>query len=83
MRHMGLEKSFEQFALSALIQMAFAVATSFPSTTILPFVGAINLVINLPVVDFPQPLSPTKLNVVPSSISKETSITALTYCFLK
>ena len=50
---------------------------------ILPFVGAINLVINLPVVDLPQPLSPTKLNVVPSSISKETSMTALTYCFFE
>ena len=48
---------------------------------ILPFVGLYNPIIVLPVVDFPQPDSPTRPNVFPSSIEKLTSFTAFKICF--
>ena len=48
---------------------------------ILPFVGLYKPIIVLPVVDFPQPDSPTRPNVFPSSMEKLTSFTAFKICF--
>ena len=47
-----------------------------------PPVGSYKRIIVLPVVDLPEPDSPTKPNVSPSYIWKDTSSTAFTTLFL-
>src|SRR6476660_8537028 len=52
--------------------------TSLPSNTISPEVGSMSLRIDRPVVVFPHPDSPTRLNVSPRAMSNDTSFTART-----
>ena len=59
-----------------LISTAFKAVISFPSKITCPEVGSNNLRIARPVVDLPQPDSPTIPSVFPRSIVKLTSSTA-------
>ncbi len=58
----------------------FKVVTSVPSSEIVPLLGSIMRMSALPVVDLPQPDSPTSPSVSPSKMSKLTPATALTQC---
>ena len=67
------------FVLSALDSFAVRFPMSCPSNMILPSVLGISPRIVLPVVDLPQPDSPTSPIVVPLFMEKDTSSTALTF----
>ena len=63
------------------ISSADSFTTSWPSNSTSPAVGSIRRRIARPVVDFPQPDSPTTPNVFPFSIVKVTSSTACSIPF--
>ena len=55
---------------------AFVVVTSSPSRTMRPLVGSMSLLINLSVVDLPQPEGPTRITISPTGTSIVSSSTA-------
>src|SRR5688572_22997115 len=55
----------------------------FPRHDTVPAVGSRSLRINFPVVDLPQPLSPTRPSVSPCAIEKLTSSTAWTWALTR
>jgi hypothetical protein len=80
----GLSESYGSWNTSwirlrtARASAAGSAVMSLPSNQILPAVGGVRFRIKRATVLFPDPLSPTRPSVVPSSISNDTPLTAAT-----